>query len=118
MIWPLKPEIHIISHKEIQPSNDMIERQEFKCKPFDETHAAISVFCKYFSMKGGVFWRCVEKDGQATSVNLTYNVHKQTLTLAIKNAKNLKTTHQIVNCLLVCIMLKLHNVSFLETNVH
>jgi hypothetical protein len=116
--WPKSPEIHIVSSKNSQPLSDLVERVPFKCQPFDENHAAILIFCNYFSTQGGIFWRCIHEDGQAKHANFDYDVRKQKLTLIIEGAKNLKATRQLITCLLVCVSKNSALITFLASNVY
>lgn len=109
----------MISSHETKPLGHLVERLSFKCDQFDENHAAILVLCKYFSTKGGIFWRCISEDGQAKSAKLHYDVNKQMLTLTIESAKNVKITRQLISYLLVSPLSHYYTSRsiFLETNV-
>ncbi|KAI6176827.1 hypothetical protein M3Y97_00841000 [Aphelenchoides bicaudatus] len=92
--WPLKPEIHIVGTKANRLLFQLVERFGFNCEPFDDSHAAILIFCTYFSTKGGIFWRCIREDGQAGDVQLSFDIHRRTLMLTMKDAKNPKATRE------------------------
>lgn len=103
--WPKNPEIHVVANKEPHALGYLVERIPFECQPFDENHAAVLVFCNYFSSQGGIFWRCIHEDGQAKNTKFEYDVQKQILTLVVESAKNLKSTRQLVTCLLVSLFI-------------
>ncbi|KAI6188236.1 putative protein C05D11-like isoform X2 [Aphelenchoides besseyi] len=98
--WSLKQQTHLIPITTISPLGYLIERVNFKVDEYSEQHASLLIFCKYMSIKGGIFWRFISYEGDALRVQLEYCVEEHTLSLFIAGGKDLKRTRDLINVLL------------------
>ncbi|KAI6215187.1 hypothetical protein M3Y94_00355900 [Aphelenchoides besseyi] len=99
-LWNLKHQTHLIPITSISSLGYMIERVNFKVDEYSQQHASLLIFCKYMSIKGGIFWQFISYEGDALHVKLEYCVEEHSLNLFIVGAKDLKKTRDLINVLL------------------